>query len=220
MKYLFLLPIFLLPYQGSDPIKVLFFGDSITEAGVSDIGYITQINQMFQDENLDSDIEFVGKGIGGNKVYDLYLRLEEDCLNHKPDIVVIYIGINDIWHKETHQTGTDLDKYLKFYQRLVDKIIASGAQLILCTPGMIGEKTDGSNPQDADLNLYSAKIQELALKNNLPLCDLRGKMIDAINLTGNSTQEKGILTTDRVHLNQKGNQLVAKALWTEIKKII
>ncbi|RZK15702.1 MAG: hypothetical protein EOO86_16085 [Pedobacter sp.] len=121
------------------PKRIIFFGDSITQQGVSKNGYVTLIKK-----SLDSTkYEVLGAGIGGNKIYDLYLRLEDDVLNKKPDLVVIYVGINDVWHKQSSHTGTDYDKYLN--------------------------------------------------------------------------KEKGILTTDRVHLNETGNKLVAEQLLPLVK---
>ena len=191
------------------PKKVIFFGDSITQAGVSPKGYITQIAQSLEKQGLKDKYELIGAGIGGNKIYDLYLRMEEDVLNKKPDLVLIYIGVNDVWHKSMYGTGTDPDKFVKFYQAIINKIQANGAKVILCTPAAIGERTDSSNQQDGDMNSYSNMIRDLAKKNNLQLVDLRKEVLD-YNLKNNAeNKEKGILTTDRVHLNDVGNQFVA-----------
>ncbi len=159
--------------QADKPKKIIFFGYSINHAGVQPKVYITQLQEMIEKKGEKANYELIGAGIGGNKVYDLYLRMEEDVLNKKPDLVVIYIGVNDVWHKASYGTGTDADKFVKFYQALINKIQANGAKLILCTPAAIGEKTDSSNQQDGDMNHYSNLIRELAQKNNLPLCDLR-----------------------------------------------
>ena len=191
------------------PKKVIFFGDSITQAGVSPKGYITQIAQSLEKQGLKDKYELIGAGIGGNKIYDLYLRMEDDVLNKKPDLVLIYIGVNDVWHKSTYGTGTDPDKFVKFYQAVINKIQVNGAKVILCTPAAIGERTDSSNQQDGDMNSYSNMIRDLAKKNNLQLVDLRKDFLD-YNLKNNAeNKEKGILTTDRVHLNDLGNQFVA-----------
>ncbi|MCX2474204.1 SGNH/GDSL hydrolase family protein [Pedobacter sp. MC2016-05] len=190
------------------PKHIIFFGDSITQQGVSKNGYVTLIKKA-----LDSTKYAVtGAGIGGNKVYDLYLRLEDDVLNKKPDLVVIYVGINDVWHKQSSHTGTDYDKYFKFYQALISKIQGVGSKVILVTPSVVGEKKDGTNELDADLNKYAEGIRQLAAKNNLPVCDLR-KIFTAYEAKNNpEDKEKGILTTDRVHLNEVGNKLVAEQL--------
>ena len=193
--------------------KVIFFGDSITQAGVQGNGYINLLKKKLD----PTQYELIGAGISGNKVYDLYLRMEDDVLNKKPDLVFIYVGINDVWHKLGAKTGTDYDKYLKFYQALINKIQTNGSKVVLCTPTLIGEKKDGTNEVDADLNKYAKGIRELAAKNNLPLCDLRKAFLDYGTVNNIDDQEKGILTTDKVHLNDAGNKLVADTMLPFVK---
>jgi len=195
------------------PKRIIFFGDSITQQGVSKKGYVTLIKQSLDSTNYN----VIGAGIGGNKVYDLYLRLEDDVLNKKPDLVVIYVGINDVWHKQSSHTGTDYDKYLKFYQALINKIQGVGSKVVLVTPSVVGEKKDGTNELDADLNKYAAGIRELAAKNNLPVCDLRKIFTEYEAKNNSEDKEKGVLTVDRVHLNETGNKLVADELLPLVK---
>jgi len=197
--------------------RIVFFGDSITQAGANPGGYIMRIDSMCTNESLKEKYEFVGAGVSGNKVYDLYLRMEDDVLAKNPDMVFIYIGVNDVWHKATSGTGTDADKFEKFYTAIIKKLKDKNIKVVLCTPATIGEKNDFSNPQDGDLNQYSKIIRDLATKNSLQLVDLR-KIFLAYNLTNNpENKTKGILTTDGVHLNAKGNQLVADEMWKLIK---
>jgi len=193
--------------------KIIFFGDSITQQGVKPGGYVDLIKKA-----LDaSKYEVIGAGIGGNKVYDLYLRMEEDVLNKKPDLVVIYIGVNDVWHKLSSRTGTDQDKFVKFYQALINKIQANGAKVVLCTPAVIGEKKNGVNEMDGDLDKYSEEIRKLAVKNKLPLCDLR-KIVTTYDLEHNPEDlYKGILTADGVHMNDLGNKTLADTLLPFVK---
>ena len=190
-------------------IKVVFFGDSITEAGVQKTGYITKLDSMIRQMRLPDSVELVGAGIGGNKVYDLYLRMETDVLEKNPDIVVIYVGINDVWHKAGAGTGTDADKYEKFYRAIIKKLQDKKIKVILCTPSVIGEKTDNSNQQDGDLNHYSNVIRNIAKDLLLPVCDLRTSFAAYLQANNPGNAEKGILTSDRVHLNEKGNAFVA-----------
>src|SRR5258705_9874189 len=81
--------------------RIVFFGDSITEAGVKPTGFITRLGEMLKQKGIDNNYELMGAGIGGNKVYDLYLRMEDDVLAKNPDVVVIWVGVNDVWHKKT-----------------------------------------------------------------------------------------------------------------------
>ncbi|HET6723063.1 MAG TPA: GDSL-type esterase/lipase family protein [Chitinophagaceae bacterium] len=199
--------------------RIIFFGDSITQAGVNAGGYIMRIDSMCKGEGKADSYEFIGAGIGGNKVYDLYLRIENDVLARDPDVVVIYVGVNDVWHKSSSGTGTDADKFEKFYQAIIDKLKAKNIRIILCTPAAIGEKTDFSNPQDGDMNEYSNIIRQIAKKNELRIVDLRKAFLD-YNVKNNSeNKDRGILTTDRVHLNAKGNQLVADEMWKVLKNL-
>ncbi|HQX74089.1 MAG TPA: SGNH/GDSL hydrolase family protein, partial [Chitinophagaceae bacterium] len=116
-------------------------------------------------------------------------------------------------------TGTDPDKFEKFYNAILRKLKERNIKAILCTPAVVGEKTDMSNPLDGDLNRYSNIIRDIAKKNDLPLVDLRQKFLDYNNTNNPENKEKDILTYDRVHLNAKGNQLVADAMWKAIKEI-
>jgi lysophospholipase L1-like esterase len=211
--------VILLAFTQATKKKVVFFGDSITQAGVQPTGYITKVGEMASREKLSDKFEFIGAGIGGNKVYDLYLRVDDDVLARNPDIVVIYIGVNDVWHKRTHGTGTDYDKFERFYNALIKKLLDKNIMVILATPAVIGERTDSSNELDGDLNRYSALIRTLAEKNKLPLVDLRKVFMDYSKANNPDNKESGILTTDRVHLNEKGNELVAAEMWKAVKAV-
>jgi isoamyl acetate esterase len=197
--------------------KIIFFGDSITQAGVNPNGYVTRIAELIAKEGLKSNYELVGAGIGGNKIYDLFLRMEEDVISRKPDIVVIYVGVNDVWHKTSHGTGTDADKFEKFYNAVINRLTSNGIRVVLVTPAVIGERTDFSNAQDGDLNHYSNIIRTIAVQRKLPLVDLRDAFLSYNKQNNPDNKESGILTTDRVHLNDKGNQLVAEEMWRVLK---
>ncbi|MEP7238122.1 MAG: GDSL-type esterase/lipase family protein [Ferruginibacter sp.] len=197
--------------------RVVFFGDSITAAGAKPGGYILKLDSMLALQGKAEQYDLIGAGISGNKVYDLYLRMEEDVLAKEPDIVVIYIGVNDVWHKRTSGTGTDADKFEKFYQAIINKLKAKNITVILCTPATIGEKTDFSNPLDGDLNEYSKIIRNIAQKNSLSVVDLRKAFLDYGLKNNPDNKTKDILTSDGVHLNAKGNQFVADEMWKVVQ---
>jgi lysophospholipase L1-like esterase len=189
--------------------KVIFFGDSITYQGARPGGYIVKMKDALTQKGMANDYELIGAGIGGNKIYDLYLRMDEDVLAQNPDIVFIYIGVNDVWHKATSGTGTDIDKFEKFYTAVINKLLDKHIRVILCTPAVIGEKNDFTNQQDGDMNAYSQVIRNLAGKFHCGLVDLRDIFHTYEQKNNPENKEKGILTQDRVHLNENGNQLVA-----------
>jgi lysophospholipase L1-like esterase len=206
-------------FKSDSPIRILFFGDSITQAGIGKSGYIFKMGEMIASKGLASKYELIGAGVGGNKIYDLYLRYEEDVIAKKPNIVVIYIGINDVWHKTSSRTGTDNDKFEKFYHALIQRIQKSGSQVIICTPTLIGEKYDSSNENDGDLNYFSNIIRKIALDEKCKLIDLRKAFIDYELKYNTENKALGILTSDRVHLNETGNIFLAEVMWNVLKDL-
>ncbi len=215
----FIVALACLSFMSQKKTRVIFFGDSITELGVRPGGYVTKIDSICRLEKKSGEYEFIGSGVGGNKVYDLYLRMEEDLLPKNPDVVVIYIGVNDVWHKVLTGTGTDPDRFERFYNAILKKLKERNIRALVCTPAVIGEKTDMTNQLDGDMNHYSNIIRDIARKNNLPLVDLRKKFLDYLKDNNPENKEKNILTYDRVHMNNRGNQLIADCMWEAIKKL-
>ena len=202
--------------------KVIFLGDSITQQGENSEGegtykgFITSLR-----ENVSKEVELINKGIGGNKVSDLLLRYNDDVLKLKPNIVFIYIGINDVWHKYDWGTGSDIDIYEKGLRKIITDIKAVGAKIILCTPTVIGENSgefklnnnfkdiDTMEIMNKDLDAFSDVVRNLSSEFNTELLDLRKKFKKYISENNDQNMPKGVLTSDGVHLNNKGNKLIA-----------
>jgi len=195
--------------------KILFFGDSITQQGAGPNGYIKKFDSLLNGKGLASKYETIGAGISGNKIYDLYLRMDSDVLAKSPDAVVIFIGVNDVWHKRTSGTGTDADRFERFYNAIIKKLKQKNIAVFLCTPAAIGEKNDFTNPLEGELNSYAAMVRKIAKDNNCPLVDLRQSFTDYLKTNNPENKDRGILTTDGVHLNMTGNIFVAQKM-TEV----
>jgi len=200
------------------PKRVIFFGDSITWHGTDADGFITLMKNRLEAEGKAEQYELIGVGVSGDKIYDLYFRLEQDVLEKKPDIVYIYIGVNDVWHKIQTGTGTDPNRFIKFYSAIIEKIQSKGGRVVLCTPAVIGEKKEYANEQDGDLNLYAQTVGNLAIKYKCDFINLRKVFIEFDDNNNPKNEEKGILTRDKVHLNPTGNQMVAKLMYEKLLK--
>ena len=193
--------------------RIVFLGDSITQAGAGPNGYVTMIRQTLDKKYADLKIEVIGAGISGNKVPDLQRRVDKDVIAKKPTIVFIYIGINDVWHGEKDPArGTLPDAFESGLKEVIGKCRDAGATVVLCTPTVIGEKNDGANALDAKLDQYADVSRKIAKELKLPLCDLRGAFVEHLKAHNKDNAEKGVLTSDRVHLNQAGNEFVAKTM--------
>jgi lysophospholipase L1-like esterase len=193
--------------------KIVFFGDSITQQGAGPNGYIKKFDSILNQKGLASKYETIGAGISGHKIYDLYLRMDSDVLAQKPDAVVIFIGVNDVWHKRTSGTGTDADRFERFYNAIIKKLKADNISVFLCTPAAIGEKNDFTNPLEGELNAYAALVRKIAKDNNCPVIDLRQAFTEYSKANNPDNKDRGILTTDGVHLNTTGNIFVAQKMY-------
>ena len=193
--------------------RIVFLGDSITQAGAGPNGYVTMIRQELDKRHADLKVEVIGAGISGNKVPDLQRRVEKDVISKKPTIVVIYIGINDVWHGENDPArGTMPEAFESGLKEVIGKCRDAGATVMVCTPTVIGEKKGGANKLDAKLDQYSEISRKVAKELKLPLCDLRKAFVDHLKEHNKEDGDKGVLTSDRVHLNQAGNQFVAETM--------
>ncbi|MEM7453156.1 MAG: GDSL-type esterase/lipase family protein [Planctomycetota bacterium] len=194
--------------QLTDSERIVFLGDSITQAGAQPGGYVSLVRESIGEMLPDSSIEVIGAGISGNKVPDLQARLDRDVLSKEPTIVVIYIGINDVWHSQNGR-GTPAADFESGLNEIIDRITATGARVVLCTASVIGEKTDGSNNLDEMLEEYCAISRRVAEARGSGMIDLRAAFIDHLKQENPENQGANILTTDGVHLNSAGNRFVA-----------
>tara|TARA_B100000902_G_scaffold344248_1_gene349514 strand:- start:37 stop:723 length:687 start_codon:yes stop_codon:yes gene_type:complete len=200
--------------------KVVFLGDSITQNAVINSedfkGFISLL-----EENVDQNTELVGKGIGGDKVSDLLTRYRDDVIKLNPDMVFIYIGINDVWHKYDFGTGTDIDLYENGLRQIINDLKENGVEVILCTPTVIGENNgeftlvnqfkdiETMEIMNNDLDDYSDVIRKLSREFDTKLLDLRKIFMQYISENNPENKSKGVLTTDGVHLNNLGSKLIA-----------
>ena len=107
---------------------ILFQGDSVTDARrsreddhFSGSGYPTLI-QAELGFSEPGRYEFVNRGVGGNRIVDLYARIKVDLINLKPDILSILIGINDVWHEVSFNNGVSASKFEKVYDLMLSEI--------------------------------------------------------------------------------------------------
>jgi sialate O-acetylesterase len=191
--------------------RIVFLGDSITQAGARGNGYIRQIEAAINTAHPDYGVTIIGAGISGHKVPDCQKRLERDVISKKPTLVFIYIGINDVWHWNRNN-GTEKEVFDAGLRDMIAKINAAGARVILCTPTVIGEKIDGTNKFDKMLEEYSDISRKVAADTGAELLDLRKGFMDHLKEVNKANNERGVLTGDTVHLNPAGNAKVAELM--------
>ena len=130
-------------------IKLLFQGDSITDAGRDyenphdlGAGYSFYAAKYLAEKYKEVDFEFIDLGIGGNDTGSLVGRLQKDFLDVRPEIVSILIGINDTWHnieKNSYISDeTFEDNYRMVLKELKEK---TNAKIMIMEPFFIPVNT-------------------------------------------------------------------------------
>ena len=207
---------------------IVFLGDSITyghknrKTTFDPTGYVTQVGNSIKAAHPDWDVKVINAGVSGNKVTDLQKRLQTSVLDKKPTIVFIYVGINDVWHWTMGKIikaggkGTTKEEFEAGLKDVIGRTKATGAQVVLATPSTIGEKTDGSNPQDKMLDEYSNISRKVAADEKVPLVDMRKAFLNYLKSHNPENKGKGILTVDGVHPQLEGDKLIA----TEMLKVL
>ena len=181
---------------------ILFLGDSITQAGAQPEGYVS-LFKLFCGVN-GYDVRVVNAGISGHKSNDMLARLDIDVLAHRPDWVSISCGVNDVWHGER---GVPLPDYKKNMTEMVDRCRKGGAKVLLLTATPIYENLN--SPENQNLRGYNEFLRQLATEKNVLLCDLF-KAFEGVYKA--KTSDEKVLTTDGVHMNGRGNRLMAREI--------
>lgn len=110
-------------------MKILFQGDSITDAGRNrenfhDMGegYPKYAVENIKNYFPEIDFEFVNLGISGDQTKDLVARLQSDFIDIQPDIVSILIGVNDTWHKAENREWYTDEYFEQNYRTILEAI--------------------------------------------------------------------------------------------------
>ncbi len=104
---------------------VLFQGDSITDAGrgrendTLGWGYANYTAALFNSLYPELEVKFINRGISGNRTSDLCDRWQDDCIDLKPDVLSILIGINDTWRRFDSNTPTTDEQYYENFKKIL-----------------------------------------------------------------------------------------------------
>lgn len=207
--------------------KILFQGDSITDSGRNkeDVngfntaralgnGYAFLAAAELLGEYAPLNLKIYNKGISGNKVFQLADRWDKDCLDIKPDVLSILIGVNDIWHKLNGQYDGTVDVYRRDYVALLErtKKALPNVQLIICEPfGVKGVKAvdDKWYPEFLE---YQKAARDIASQFGAVFIPYQSIYDEALK------QAPGAYWTgDGVHPSLAGAELMAEA-WLRVVK--
>ena len=207
-------------------MKILFYGDSITDAGRDrettyepasyGYGYVKYIVESLNAENA-AGYDLINRGISGNRIVDLYARIKVDCWNHNPDLLSILIGVNDVWHEVDGNNGVEIDRFEKVYRMLIEDTLKKlpNLKILLCEPFVLqGASTvnEGDKWQSfLEVYDYAKVVKRLAEEYGLYYLPLQEKLSEAAK--GKEAEYLG----DGVHPVEKGAKLIANE-WLQVFK--
>lgn len=185
---------------------VLFQGDSITDAGRGNgmgSGYPFYISTIFKTKYPDLNVNFINRGISGNRAEDLANRWQRDCLDLKPTWTSILIGINDVWRQMEGVMTVTVEAFYSHYRKILEQSKAAGQKIIILEPFLLhcGVANDGWYPiLDPKIEACRSLAREFA-DVYIPL----GGMFTAQSLK----KEPAFWAGDGVHPSSEGHMFIA-----------
>ena len=208
---------------------ILFQGDSITDCGrlrtdsANPIlkgfaklqgktplgnGYPALVAKEFQGE-----YNLINRGVGGDRILDVYARIVRDIIKIKPDYMSLLVGVNDIWHGFDWNNGTGIERYEKVYNILLEELKTelSNTKIIILEPFIL-EGTATANREGMPdrftqfkdgMNKVSEITKKLSEKHNLKFVPLQSIFDEATKIHSASD-----LLSDGVHPTLKGHELI------------
>ncbi len=201
-------------------MKIVFFGDSITESGrnlldPADLGagYVKIAAGKLRLLYPDAELEILNRGVGGERTQDLLARVERDVVAEKPDIVFLQVGVNDVWCRFSSGEEVSPERFRQNYGELVSAILGCGAKLILVQPYAL--KMGDKQRFRPYLAQFNAAIGDIAEANALPLIPL-----DEVFTGVTQDIDPAQFTTDGVHPTHRGCRYIADLVIKELKQYL
>ena len=203
---------------------ILFQGDSITDAGREKKhqkpnnagsfgkGYALLAASFLMGELAEKDLTIYNRGISGNKVYQLNDRWQEDCLDLKPNVLSILIGVNDFWHMKNGKYEGDLQVYESDYRKLLKRTKEQipDIKLVVCEPFALAGGSAVNQAWADEFKPYQAAAKRVADEFEALFVPFQSIFDEACNYAPPT-----YWGPDGVHPSMAGAHLMAKA-WLDV----
>ena len=207
-------------------MKILFFGDSITDAsrtrGSSDAGrvaeqcsilpnaygmgyvFLTAAQLLYEKANC---YQIINRGISGDRLPQLYARIQLDVWNEQPDVLSVLVGINDLDTGE-NPNYTDLERWGRIYRMMIRDTMemCPKTKIMICEPFSVKEDW---RPLISE---YAAEAKKIAQEFDLPFVQLQDQLDKAVEFYGMQT-----CFYDGTHPNLVGSKVISDA-WLQTFK--
>lgn len=202
--------------------RLVFAGDSITDAGrdreddgsLGD-GYVallagelgateaTRAEPTRAEPAQGAGLVVVNRGIAGDRAVDLERRWERDVLAERPDVLTVYVGVNDMWRRYDSDDPTSAADFEATYRRLLAPVRVE--RLLLVEPYFVPVRPE-QEAWLADLDEKRAVVARLADEFGARFVPLHDRVTIAAAESGAAA-----IVPDGVHPTPAGSRLIADA---------
>ncbi len=191
--------------------KILFQGDSITDSdrnyknfGDLGTGYVMMASTWVSAKYPEKKLTFLNRGVSGNRVRDLRNRWQKDCLDLKPNVVSILIGVNDTLGRFFWNSPTSMAEFENDYRVILQQTSALGAKIVLLEPFMLSVAENPFGLRE-DLENRVEITRKLSQEFGTYLVPLKKVFEDAEKI-----REPSFWSADGVHPTLVGHALIAQ----------
>ena len=202
-------------------VRILFQGDSITDAGRDKRNYHNMGNgypkfasKIIAENHPDIEFDFINLGISGNRTDQLFDRLYPDAIALQPDIISILIGINDIWHRKSNILTTDAQIELNYRTILTLLRERTNAKIVMLAPYVLDAEDKEFLREDHKkiIPFIRALAEEFA--------DVYIPLDERFDEAVKTQPEPRFYSGDGVHPNQNGAEFIGKLYAEAIEPLI
>jgi lysophospholipase L1-like esterase len=202
--------------------RIVFLGASNVKRGTElETGFVRLIEKEIWRRHPQLGIRVFGSGVDRNTLQQLQERLDVDVLSLKPTLVVIDCGVNDVdepipgkgMTSSSRAVGMAMPPKMRAkvsMTAIVRRILAKGAQVVICTPSIVEKDRDDPVDYNRQLDEFAEGYREVAKEQGAKICELRG-VLSAYKKQVREEPEPD-LTIDGVHYSDHGNALVARTI--------
>ena len=206
--------------QPSDPKRVLFMGDSITD--------FWKLSEYFPGK------AYVNRGISGQTTPQMLVRMYSDVIDLKPAAMVVLAGINDISQNTGPATAEMVEQNIMALTELAQH---HGIKVILCSilpvsdylflnqqSGRGGSQVDPRHPflrmrvtdthPPGDILKLNASMKEYASRVNALYADYFSALVDERGWF------KETCSSDGIHPNAEGYKIMAPIVEASIRRML
>lgn len=164
------------------PINIVILGDSVSHASFLEYHDYEAVYWRVLEKKLHAvraytPINMICAAVGGTTAKDALPRLERDVLCHKPDLVIVCFGLNDV--------NGPLEDYLSSLEEIFARLQESGSDVIFLSPNMLNTSVEAGTPEryveyahktaemqnGGRMDTYIYNAIDLARKMGVKVCD-------------------------------------------------